>query len=300
VRNGYYVPSKKSAFVTVAYLVGVKSKEWHVPLYKDVRLRPCPQPPKKALLVDTIIAIGNQRGVDFGLRAGGPMPNTQWLLAVISTYKPDHAYFGKGYRPQRAKEDRVLDNDDGFYDNLPQALYQNKKVKRSTVLKRLLKPLPPALVVVNHRGRQHPPPVPAPVPAPVLAPVPRRAPDPPQEEHKQEDAGAARSAELSPLRGDADMQSPARDLQRGRPWEGNSGLTPAMKEMVMSSPGSKRGYDEFQGGGMGRGTYESAAGLKRQRTGSDDSGRVGGHGSKVIGSFTPFPDMHGNPAPGRF
>jgi hypothetical protein len=102
-RNGYYVPSKKCPFVTVSYLIAVKNGDTFTPRYRDVRLRPCPVPPKKAVLVEAVMALGTQFKVDFGLSADGPFPNTQWLLALLATYNPQHPFFGKSYRPVSAK-----------------------------------------------------------------------------------------------------------------------------------------------------------------------------------------------------
>ena len=298
VRNGFFVPSKKCSFVTVNYLCSVKAKVYHVPAYKDVRLRPCPSAPKKQLLVDTVIAIGQQRGVDFGLKADGPHPNTSWLLAVVSTYKPEHAYFGKGYKPTRAKADRLLDNDDGFFDGLPPALTQSKNVKRSGVVKKLLQALPDGLVL----------------PRPVR-PAPRRAPSPVEEEKSEEPAEEPHRSPGAAGQQNADMLASPGDLQRGRLSAGGfsasnkSGLTPAMKDMGMASPpgGGKRTFDEFQGSaGMGSAQYDQEYGQKRQR-GPQESGIAAPSrfAPALGGSITPFPGaqygkVSGNPAPNLF
>ena len=65
------------------------------------------------------------------------------MLAILSTYDPDHEYFSKAFRPVKVKPDRKLINNDGFFDDLPQSLTQSKGIKRSAVLKKLLEPKAP-------------------------------------------------------------------------------------------------------------------------------------------------------------
>ena len=54
VRNNWYVPSKKCPFVTVDYLLNVKSKNIFCPKYADIRVRSCPTPPRKEYLVQAV------------------------------------------------------------------------------------------------------------------------------------------------------------------------------------------------------------------------------------------------------
>lgn len=140
VRNQFFVPAKKCPFVTVDYLLNVKAKNVFCPRYRDIRTRPCPTPPRKECLVKAVADIAEKKQLNFGLMEGGPHPNTSWLLSIIATYQPEHIFFSKSYRPQHHKKDRVLDNTDNFFDNLPPALTQSKKVKRSNIIKKLLMP----------------------------------------------------------------------------------------------------------------------------------------------------------------
>jgi hypothetical protein len=56
------------------------------------------------------------------------------MLAMISTYDEEHAIFKKGFMPQRNRiEDTipsfinmVIDNKDGFFDNLPVSKSKSK------------------------------------------------------------------------------------------------------------------------------------------------------------------------------
>jgi hypothetical protein len=75
--------------------------------------------------------------IDFGLEEEGKLPNTAWLLAMLSTYSPNHKYFSKDFRPVRTKAPRQLDNANGFFNNMPESLVKNAKAKRSTVCNKL-------------------------------------------------------------------------------------------------------------------------------------------------------------------
>lgn len=51
VRNGYYLPKRKSSIITEEYLEGVIYKRYACPLYSEIRLKPCPSPPDKSTLI---------------------------------------------------------------------------------------------------------------------------------------------------------------------------------------------------------------------------------------------------------
>jgi hypothetical protein len=47
VRNGFYLPKLKSSIVTESYITDVINLQIYCPLFKDIRLLPCPRPPDK-------------------------------------------------------------------------------------------------------------------------------------------------------------------------------------------------------------------------------------------------------------
>ena len=49
-RNGFYLPSVGSSRVTKKWLADVRAGCAYCPRYEDVRLRPCPEPPRKSVL----------------------------------------------------------------------------------------------------------------------------------------------------------------------------------------------------------------------------------------------------------
>jgi len=92
LRNGYYVPGLRSPLVTIEYLSKVRSKEIYVPMYTDVRLRPCPRPPNRDTLAQYVLDAAEQAGkadLGFSMKRGN-FPNGAWLLNVLSTLNPDH------------------------------------------------------------------------------------------------------------------------------------------------------------------------------------------------------------------
>ena len=54
-RNGWFVPSCKSSFVTVDYLHQVRTGAVYCPKFSEVRLQPCPVRPQKELLVQEVL-----------------------------------------------------------------------------------------------------------------------------------------------------------------------------------------------------------------------------------------------------
>ena len=71
-------------------------------------------------------------GLIFGLK-DETVANTEWLLDVLSSCNPEHEFFGKSYVPSaedskysRKKVQPVVNNSNGFYDDLP---VKRQKVK---------------------------------------------------------------------------------------------------------------------------------------------------------------------------
>ena len=129
-RNGYYPPRLKSGMATEAYLVGVMDATYYCPKAEEIRIRLCPRPPSKAVLLEKFKKIMHSKGLKSGL-VEGKWPDTQWLLAVISTLAPDDEIFKKDYLPQPRKnaieEQKTIQVPNGFFDNLPDS---KSKVKR--------------------------------------------------------------------------------------------------------------------------------------------------------------------------
>ena len=94
----------KSNFVTLSYLKNVRSKNLYVPMYRDVRLLPCPKPPEKREIANELMKATKLINKDIGIKFEGALPDTWWMLAVLSTVDSEHRYFKKDYCPSVKKK----------------------------------------------------------------------------------------------------------------------------------------------------------------------------------------------------
>jgi hypothetical protein len=98
VRNGWYMPKYKCTMITEEYITKVINKKVYCPMYDDIKLKPCPKPPEKEILLKDFMRLMHTMKKDPGI-ADNHMPDKGWLLAILGTYKPDLPYFQKGYVP---------------------------------------------------------------------------------------------------------------------------------------------------------------------------------------------------------
>ena len=154
-RNGWYVPSAKSSFVTVDYLHKVRTGQVYCPKFEEVRLRPCPVRPDKELVVTEVLRVCTEHGKNLG-DCSRQRPNKGWLLKVLSTLKPEHYFFAKAYMPAprpRKREVKKLDFEGHFFADQP-ARHRYTKVSRRTVNMLLSKqedlPVPPQVGPVSY------------------------------------------------------------------------------------------------------------------------------------------------------
>ena len=164
-RNGFYMWAYNSSINTVQNIQLVKDHKIWVPMYDEVRLKPCPKPPLKNFVVKAVEAalqekeewrlqtisdleLGNIESNDEVQKAikrpfelnmtGNHQPDIDWLLVVLSTLKPNHKYFGKSYYPSDAelggrgtKVRNEADPDyDEFFNDLPEHLSKAKYSKK--------------------------------------------------------------------------------------------------------------------------------------------------------------------------
>lgn len=97
LRYGYCLPSSQ-AFCSVAFMEGVVARTLYCPRYADVRLRPCPLPPPKDLLLAEVNGLLADRQLTLG-DTTKVSPDRKWLMMVLATLAPGHPFFSKGYRP---------------------------------------------------------------------------------------------------------------------------------------------------------------------------------------------------------
>jgi len=129
------VPPFQSKCITIDYLEKVRAGTYFVPNYRDMQIRPCPNPPKKKRIFDEIMQLCQQHNVNFGMK-DETYANADWFLDVLSSINPEHPFFHKSYVPSaddskytrisKAKPD--LSNDDGFFDGLPPKMLKARAV----------------------------------------------------------------------------------------------------------------------------------------------------------------------------
>ena len=123
-RYGYCLP-RGDSFCSVEYMADVLGGRCYAPKYVDVRLRPCPKPPlREVLLAEVELELQKQRKT-LG-DCSKQMPDTGFLLTCLSTLNPQHRFFARDYSPPPVKRKkavvrRVLDMPADFFQGQPKA-----------------------------------------------------------------------------------------------------------------------------------------------------------------------------------
>lgn len=131
LRNGFHLPKFKCTMVTESFLINVMEGATYCPKLEDIRLRACPRPPDKALLVKKFLELMKAQGIkSFGIDEGHT-PDKKWLIEIIGTLRPDDEIFRKDYVPPPRKntveEQKTMHVPKDFMKDLPES---RSKVKR--------------------------------------------------------------------------------------------------------------------------------------------------------------------------
>ena len=140
IRNGYVLPSYKQAICTLDFMLRVRAGEVWVPRGNECRaIKVATPPPRQQLAeifstsVDLKVQNGNFTAQQvqplFALReiVVKKLADSNWLIQVIYFLNPDHDIFQKEFFYEKPKKERafnnmpMINNDDGFWDNLPAA-----------------------------------------------------------------------------------------------------------------------------------------------------------------------------------
>ena len=121
VRNGWYLPPKKSTCITYDYLLLVHKRKVYCPKYSEIRLRPCFAPMRKKLIFKAISSILQKQQLQLGILEG-KLPAVSWLTNLLSTLNPDHKMFTKSFLPDLVKHSKAntVKVDQDFFLGLPQ------------------------------------------------------------------------------------------------------------------------------------------------------------------------------------
>ena len=125
IRNGWYIPPPKSSIITIKWLAEVKTGQIWVPKYHEVRMRACPTPPSKDIIIKELTKACQKVGKKAPIIAKDPRTApVAWCLHLLSTVEPGHQFFTKGFRPSDLEKENYpvqmeIDNSDAFFVDLP-------------------------------------------------------------------------------------------------------------------------------------------------------------------------------------
>ena len=130
LRNGYYLPKYKSNMCSEHYLVNVMDGTYSCFKAEQIKLRICPRPPPKDVLLEKFAKLMEKKGLHSGLQED-KYPDKDWLIAMIATLNPEDEIFRKDYAPPARKnvieEQKTIRVPAGFFEGLPDS---KSKVKR--------------------------------------------------------------------------------------------------------------------------------------------------------------------------
>jgi len=134
VRNGKFLPSLKSKFLTQKIMIQMREGHIFCLDQNQVIFKECCTPPRKEVLVKKYInyaaASGLPTGIDLDKKK---FPDKEYLIFAIATMSMGKdEIFKKNYVPPATERPRLgmdgitLNNQDGFFDDLPKELFAHK------------------------------------------------------------------------------------------------------------------------------------------------------------------------------
>ena len=124
-RNGFCMPRYKSSLCCVKWMQRVRAGKYWCPLVKNINPVNCPDPPKKEDVIEHLLAFAKDVGKNLGINEKR-QPDKDWALQMLAVLKPQHKFFKKSYVPKRAIDKIMLDNSDGFFDDLPPGKWKKR------------------------------------------------------------------------------------------------------------------------------------------------------------------------------
>ena len=84
--------------VTEKFLVGIINGSIWCPLFKEIKLSPCPKPPSKEFLINRLKSYVKKEKKIFDINEKH-LPDKTWVLNVLSSFTPNDEIFHKNYVP---------------------------------------------------------------------------------------------------------------------------------------------------------------------------------------------------------
>lgn len=122
VRNGFFLPSYNCRMVSEAYLSGIMEGNIFCPLDSEIRIKNCFCQPTKGFMLSKLSEVAREKRWTLGY-FDDVVPNKEWVLRMLSTYKGDDEIFKKGYIAPQVKEmkreERTIKIPSKFLQGLP-------------------------------------------------------------------------------------------------------------------------------------------------------------------------------------
>ena len=97
VRNGFYLPKKKSSAVNEIMLYNILQGNYWCPKTDDIRFKNCVKAPLKETLLEKIATVCVNRDLNIAWIDDKHTPDKNWMVTVLATLKPDDEIFNKDY-----------------------------------------------------------------------------------------------------------------------------------------------------------------------------------------------------------
>ena len=97
LRNGFYLPLESSSKVNEVMLYNVLQNLYYCPKYQDIRMKTCPKPPMKEVLIQKLSEVCTMENYNIAWIDEKHAPDKKWLIDVLGTLKPDDEIFKKNY-----------------------------------------------------------------------------------------------------------------------------------------------------------------------------------------------------------
>jgi hypothetical protein len=94
---GYYLPSQKSSAVNEHILFQVLQGQYWFPKYVDIKLKRCVRGPAKEVLIEKVMTLAENNGLNVAWIDNNHHPDKDWLVAVIATLIPGNKIYKKDY-----------------------------------------------------------------------------------------------------------------------------------------------------------------------------------------------------------
>jgi len=149
LRNGWYLPAITSTLLTVKYMLSIKDGAVWCPRYEYLKLRACPRPPLKSLLISELhLELNSFKEKRNTAIDETHQPDVDWLLIALATLNANHRYFAKNYVPSVMETRKIFGNipdinitededelyiHDDFFDDIPSEILDSKSSKKSII-----------------------------------------------------------------------------------------------------------------------------------------------------------------------